>query len=84
MWRAGLSLDGHRDVKGNEPFTSLPVSLPTDLTDEKYTSSQHPGIFSSSGNLQILIKTRRKAGMEKRQNDGAVLLVIGLFCDQHD
>lgn len=55
------------------------VSLLSDLTDEKYTS-----FFSPSGNLHILIKTRHKAGMEKRQDDGDVLLVIGLLCDQQD
>lgn len=41
----------HQLQKGSYPFTSLfvsllPVSLLSDLTDEKYTRFQNPGIFS--------------------------------------
>lgn len=53
-----LSLDGHTE-KALRLFV-----LPSDLTEEKYTSSRNPGILYLSGYLQNLIRTRNKAGME--------------------
>lgn len=57
-----LSLHGHTDMKGSESFMS--VRQPA---IRSYRWKTHPGIFSPPGNLQILIKTRHKAGMKEKK-----------------
>ena len=74
----------HQLQKGSYPFTSLfvsllPVSLLSDLTDEKYTRFQNPGIFSD-----FKFTYENKGMKKKRQDYGDVWLMIGLLCDRQD
>lgn len=63
----------------HSPFSSL---LP-DPRNENYTSCQIPGIFSQSGNLQLLIrqdsKQKWKRGLCRIANDWAVLCLKNIL-----